>query len=112
MAGEFPRRSRFGGPKRVPPRVPRAPRQLTERRQKRRAGGQGRPRRGSCTRPARAHAGRPRPASLRAPGDWRLDDEAEQGWEVIGRNPQPLNKPGRGGASSGRDTTARLFESR
>ena len=27
----------------------------------------------------RAHAGRPRLTSLRAPGDWRLDDGAEQG---------------------------------
>lgn len=86
MAGEFPRRSRLGGPKGVPPRVPRAPRQLTERRQERRAGGRGRPRttaddRGAARVPGqRAHAGRPRPASLRAPGDWRLDDEAEQGW--------------------------------
>lgn len=43
-------------------------------------------------------------------GGWTM--RRSRAGDVIGRNPQSLNKPGRGGASSGRDTTARLFQSR
>lgn len=60
----------------------------------------------------RAHAARPRPACPLAPGDWRLNDEGSRARDVIGCNSHSLNEPGRGGASSGRDTTARLFQGR
>lgn len=66
---------------------------------------------GPCTPPARARGEAPPRLSL-APGDWRLDDEGSRARDVIGCNPQSLNEPGRGGATSGRDTTARLFQGR
>lgn len=58
----------------------------------------------------RALAGRHRPACPLAPGDWRLDDGGSRAGEVIGCNPQSLNEPGKGGATSGRDTTAKLSQ--
>lgn len=75
MAGELPRRSSFGCPTGVPPRVPLAPLQATESPGSL-PGKKAVPARVPCQ---RAHAGRPRLTSLRAPGDWRLGDGAEQG---------------------------------
>lgn len=66
---------------------------------------------GPCTR-QRAHAERLRPACALVPGDWRLDNGGGRARNVIGYKPQSLNEPGRGGASPGRDTTAKIFQCR
>lgn len=90
---------------------PAPPLQLTQRRQHERAAWKGRPRR----RPvypasARTRGGTAAPVLwLPVIGDWTVGGRTR---DVIGCNPQSLNEPGRGGATSGRDTTTRLFQGR
>lgn len=60
----------------------------------------------------RAHAGRHRPIYSLAPRDWRIDYGGSRARDAIGCNMPSLNEPEKGGASSGRDTTARLFQGR
>lgn len=60
----------------------------------------------------RAHARRHRPAGPLAPRDWRLDRAGSRAGGAIGCQTLSLKDPGRGGASSGRDATARLLQGR